>query len=165
MITVKTTGGWGTFAGTISQAKGKIRTEGNKAVKKLADDAYGHLVEDIVLQRLTLAPLSAPYASTKPPGRPILMNSQEYVLQLGVLKDQGGYRLGLKKGSKLKGDDSSRHVTRRRNKGASLEQVATYLEFGTSRMPPRPHWRTTEAWVKTQVGDRGLDVLKDVFKT
>jgi len=165
MIKVKTTGGWGTFAGTVSQAKNAVRVEGDKAVKKLADDAYTHILEDIVHKRLTLPPLSEPYASTKPPGRPIFINTQEYVLHLSVIRDQGGYRLGLKSGKNLKKGDSSRKVTRKRNKQASLEQVATYLEFGTSRMPARPHWRPTVEWVKTKVKDRGLEVLKDVFKT
>lgn len=77
------------------------------------------------------------------PASPPLIDTKEYVDNIGVTND--GMGVGLL--------------------DQALEKRATALEFGTSKMTAKPHWRVAEAWaavnVEAEIGPKTVDVLAE----
>lgn len=89
------------------------------------------LIERIEDQRFQHAPLSPKYLEWKQRkglDERILIATRFYIDHIAVRRSHRGYKVGV-------GD------ARSPNAKVSLRQIVRWLEFGTTQMPARPHWR------------------------
>jgi len=142
-MAVKVTKNTKTVKNIISVFEDAVATGTALQLKKQAE-AISKLVKDVIYQQLfKLHPLSPKYFQQKVKkglDLRILIATGDYVKSIKVLRIedkelgviyQVGFPKRLHKPSKL-----------------TFEQLAYWLEFGTKKMPARPHWRVVWARVK-----------------
>jgi hypothetical protein len=115
----------------------------DELAKQTAIEALNELRASVIYGRLQLAALSSSWLRRKGPGLPILVYTYAYMNSLTVS------RTGQKGGWSV-------------HPSARYRRVATWLEFGTSRMPGRPHWRPTQDLMAQRVKPAALAFMRDV---
>lgn len=105
----------------------------HNSVHALALGMREDLVNRIEHQRFHHAPLAPSTVEAKKKAGldpRILIATHEYIdaIEVEPLPDGSGYRIGV--GNKVHSGS-----------GVSMRDLARWLEFGTSKMPARPHWR------------------------
>lgn len=141
MASTVRTMGWADTAVLLRRIAKRLKHEiPNIHVKRFAEITQKKLQEGIRKQTFKLAPLTKHYLRRKVRegyDRRILMRSSEYVDSIQIFK-QGrriwGVGIPVRKKS--------------HKKTLEMWKLAHYLEYGTKRMPARPHWRPVIAWVE-----------------
>ena len=110
-------------------------------------------------QRYNLAPLTIKYLTKKIAkglDPRILLATQEYYLSIIVVRLEDPvkgvmYYVGVKPGKHSQSD-------------ITYDQLARMLEFGTSRMPARPHWRPTWSVIKVNSKNYGKKISRALMR-
>lgn len=132
----------------FKKAADYIRTLAAKAMETLEEVAEevavqvkDHTKKSIYDQSLDLAPLSSSYAAYKEKAGldpRILIATGYYVDRITVLNGGPGvYFVGV--------------PNEAAPNGVSLTELSTWLEFGTTRMPPRPHFEPADKWMNQRI--------------
>lgn len=126
-VSVKTVGNWkgaekilGELVSTVPQAAVIIRQEAEASKNRLQENLRGGKIDFAALSSRT---------HKDNPEKPILIDTEEYVSAIKVL-GRNPMSVGVGIGPTAKNRD-----------GTSLAKIGLYHEYGTGRMPPRPHWR------------------------
>lgn len=115
------------FKGLGIEMKKKITQSQWEICKKLRDTVIAH----ITAQDLNWQDLSDRTVKLKKQNKDlILIDTEAYISNIKLWKSNGVVNVGVKKGTTYK----------RTNGSVSLERVAIWLEYGTSKMPARPLW-------------------------
>lgn len=142
-MAVKVTKRTKTVKSIVSVFKDAVAT-GSAQQLKQQSEAIAKLVKDVIYQQLfKLHPLSHKYFMEKVRkglDLRILIATGDYVKSIKVIRAEDKelgviYQVGFPK---------RLHKTSK----VTFEQLANWLEFGTKKMPARPHWRVVWARVK-----------------
>lgn len=116
------------FFGSLGiEMKKKISQAQWDICKKLRDTVIDH----ITAQDLNWEDLSERTVKLKKKNKDlILIDTETYVSNIKMWRANGVVNVGVKKGTTYK----------RKSGSVSLERVAIWLEYGTSKMPARPLW-------------------------
>lgn len=152
-IQIQKVGDWERFGARMLAAAQAANKKGEEAVEQLANDSRAYIVQGIERQWFTMRKLHPRYVAYKSRqgfDERILIKTHKYLDSIKVIKDEKGFRLGVDPYAKA-------------DNGKFYEQIATELEYGTSKTPGRPHWRPTEVWAKLQADLRGLKILDGII--
>lgn len=117
----------------LTQAALRMRGVARDNVFSFAQQIRQELVSGIQQSKFQLLQLTPAYQEKKDKvygSKPILIATSEYVDAIKVLGTASDQEIGV-----------GFEPGQRNLSGQPLERVATSLEFGTSRMGARPHWR------------------------
>jgi hypothetical protein len=111
------------------------------------------MVDMLMGGKFDVAPLSENYAARKVRmygARPVLIADGEYAREVKVVPTEGGdYTVGFEDGAVA-------------SNGQLFSRIAACLEFGTSTMPGRPHWRPTIEYAQQNMPSVGRKVIGDL---
>lgn len=139
MITVRIEG-VDRFQRLMRSFKRKLPTMTDAKVRDMAKRTRTWLQDQIRNSGLDIPANAAAYAAKKS-GKPPLINTEDYVK--GFMIEKLGRR-----SYKLK-------------PGVGYEDIGMWLEFGTARMPPRPHFRAAQDYVDRDLGPAVVKELLD----
>jgi len=146
-----------------------LAKELRKAVPEIADEAVKNeayyqrraFKTAIRQQRpfLGLRALSLPYERHKEKAglhRKVLIRTGHYVQSIGIYKVQNAkYRVGFHK-KQVAVDEFGQPVK------LTLNKLARILEYGSSKMPPRPHWRRWQRRMRANAPRIRARIQKDI---
>lgn len=120
-----------------------------RATKEEADGFKRALVRAIVTQQYAGTPLWPPLKPRtryrkKDNKNKIYMDTEKYVNSILVRVENGVYSVGFRKGVTYK---------RKGQRTVTIDQVARWMEYGTSTSPARPLWAPT---LRKRGGTRGI---------
>lgn len=120
----------------------RIESEFDQAARRVAEEVAKRVKQRIRSQAYGHAPLSPKYRAWKIKkglSPKILIATGQYVGSIRAWKEgRGSWHAGVTPGA-------------RHSSGVDMQQLAVWLEYGTSRMPARPHWRIELEWAEKQM--------------
>lgn len=124
--------------------------------REFATEFVEELTERIERQQFHHVPLSPEYLRAKiEAGHDprILIATQEYLnsIQVEPLPESDGFRVGV-------GDQVH-------ESGVPMRQLARGHEFGTSRMPARPHWRPMASLYRSRSREMAAEIGQSVVRS
>lgn len=140
MLTIKRQGdGWSDFPKRTGKMGRALKVGAEQQIRGMAEAVRQHIVTNMWMNGFHVVPIKESTLKrrenkTTPP----LIDTASYVNSIKVRRDPEGYRVGPEK---------------------KYDPIAAYLEFGTSKMPARPHWRPTFLWARVNLGLAGRAVL------
>lgn len=160
--------------------RGSVLFEAREEGIDIAHDLAQDLRDSLYGQEFKMAPLSRRYKSYKKRKRldpRTLIATKKYVEAIGVVHKDFGAIIGITKGYRLdkytykRGSRAGTTVVRR----TPYHKLQRWLEYGTRKMPPRPHWRPAfRLWkqnrriyglrIKTRIGKVLMLKLKGLSK-
>jgi len=130
-----------------------IKTSGETFVKNLASDSVKKIKSGVIRQTFKHKPLTQNYLRWKKRrgyDPRILIRTRFFLDNVGSFKEPSKrgtvYRVGVK---------NLQYVD-----GKSLQVIARYLEYGTSRMPARPVFRPTSREISAKIHTHILSLVK-----
>lgn len=114
------------------------------AASKHLRKVFGYIQRDAAREAARLAKKAIRGGAVQPPSQigPTLMKTRAYVNAIGARKSREGFwYVGL--------PESKRHP----HSDLKFDELYQYLEFGTSRMPPRPHLRPAARKAQKKIPD------------
>lgn len=129
---VRKTGPWSNYPTKLRQASADVHQDVLDATRKFVGEVREYLVSGVAQNRFRVAPITETTRRLRVGDKNAhpLIDTHDYLDAIQVQDVPGGFRLGFEKDPR----------------GRDLDKVAQRLEFGTSRMPARPHWRPTQVW-------------------
>ena len=150
MIRVMKLGDWVDFSQRVGTVAPELRESAAKSVYDLAVETRAYILWKIASHGFSVARLRPSTVARKGHATPFI-NTHGYVEHIAVLEDPEGFRVGFEE-------------TARNPVGKLYGDIANELEYGNSRMKPRPHWQPTARWVGTRVPGVGASVLSRVSR-
>jgi len=133
----------------IFMASGALLEQARKEVIKVLNKAKEDIIKDVEGQSIPLEALSEKYAAYKAShglDTRILISTEAYLHSLKVEKiDSNTFIL---------------HPTGSTTRGLSMESLGTMLEYGSGRLPSRPHWVYQKGPVKNEVTKKLTDLIR-----
>lgn len=129
---VRKTGPWSNYPAKLRRASVDVQQEVLDVTRGFVQEVREYLVDGVASDRFRLAPITEATRDRRLGNQdaPPLIDTHDYMDAIQVQGIPGGFRLGLEK-------DPT---------GRDLDKISKRLEFGSSSMPPRPHWRPTQVW-------------------
>lgn len=125
----------------VGEAMREFRAAEPKILEEFGRVVAAELRKRIRTQAIDVPPLTAEY----------LREKARKGWSLKTFVRTGGYVKSIQSFRK-KGKLRIEAVGVDRITGVAYADIAKYLEYGTVRMPPRPHWRPIVPWAETQFG-------------
>ena len=159
-ISIQKTGDWRGIKKKLHDTKDKGPVEFSKDIDRLALLIEQKLKEAIITQGASInqkwAPL-APRTLANKAGEAILIDSYEYLTSISVQVDKKrkrGFPAPGKRGYVLEWEVAPLDLNHKGGKGKrrtiNMQTLAGYLEYGTTRMPARPHWGPVALWARQE---------------
>jgi len=155
-LVVKKVGNWDSTINAIGKLGPTLKEEAKKSQRRLANSMKEAIIGHIYAQDLKWAPLRPNTLKRKQNKNRymIYLDTETYVNAIVVLSSPKGISVGIRKGQPYKG---------RKDRSITVDQVAMWMEFGTSRMEARPLWQPT---IEEFGGAKGLrdKIAKDIYE-
>lgn len=135
-LVIKKVGNWD---GTIKALKNfgpQIAKEAKQSQRRLAVNMRAAIIGHIQAQDLKWAPLRPDTLKRKQNKNRymIYMDTETYINSITINTKGNSVSVGIKRGQPYKG---------RKDRSITVDQVAMWMEFGTSKVEARPLWRPT----------------------
>lgn len=149
---ISRTGEWNSVRKITNNLGYKIKHSFQLAANSQARATQKNIVSGIQSQSYGHAPLSAStkeYKARKGLDSRILIATGTYIKSIEVWRDdENTWCVGVKKG------------TRHPSNGEDVGQIGLWLEYGTSNMPARPHWRVESNKLKARIKKKVTEELR-----
>jgi len=150
----------GAYNTTLNVMAKGLQKRVDKGLAIFVNSVKDRLVDGIRSGSFSVPPLTEAYRKEKSSwtgvdstgglvGLPVLMRSGGYVNAIKAIHDKLGWRIGFKQSDK-------------NERQTSYDDIAKWLEFGTSRMVARPHWRPTAEYARQNVPSVGRAVMSTI---
>lgn len=149
----------GNWEGTLRMLK-NLGYDVTDAYRKSQTD-FAKSLRDRVIQHIkaqdlhwaSLSPLTKLRKNQKNRNK-IYVDTETYLKSIMILKDGNNISVGLKRGQPYKG---------RKDRSVTVDQVAMWMEFGTSKAPARPLWQPS---IEEMGGAKGFrdKIASDIYE-
>lgn len=121
---------------------GPVLLEVRNEIENVSKDLVTEFRDNIRKNVFDMAPLSPRYKAwkiRKGLDRRILIAQKKYIQAIGYENTPYGVRIGVMKGFRV--DKIKKKDGTTQKKVIRYKDLVRWLEYGTTKMPPRPHWR------------------------